>query len=299
MIRKNVGILALVMGFGLFFSCLFTGNVFGKESSVEERIKSLEQSIKKLEEANKALELKAQRAQDVIEIQNLQARYCAVHNTQEHLSWMLFADRPDTSKEITMEKIIGFDNIKASYFRMAEMAEGGGPSGSPQSGAAPAAMEGGGGFLMGMMGMGGSTPRYGVAHIHPIGTPCIVVADDGKTAKATFTSLGFEDGWCYGMYANSYIKIDGEWKIWHMKWLRCFKTPFDTYWNDQTIEEIYEFTQGQTDEWGFPLVNTEIDYSYLNAPGKVVETITAPKPYATWTEEDEDGGWWKRETIIP
>ena len=292
MSKRHLRIFIFVVVSIFFLSCFFQSNAFGRENSVEERIKSLEETIK-------GLQKELTRAKDIQEIANLQARYCAVHNTDEHLSWMLFADRPDTSKEITSEKIIGFDNIKASYFRMAGMAEGGGPSGSAQSGAAPGAMESMGGFPMGMMGMGGSTARYGVAHIHPIGTPCIVVADDGKTAKATFTSLGFEGGWCYGMYANSYIKIDGEWKIWHMKWLRCFKTPFDTYWNEQTIEEIYEFTHGQTDEWGFPLVNPEIDYSLLNAPGKVSETITAPKPYATWTKEDEDGGWWKRETVIP
>jgi hypothetical protein len=125
------------------------------------------------------------------------------------------------------------------------------------------------------------------------------VADDGQTAKATFTSLGFEDGWCYGMYANSYIKINGEWKIWHMKWLRCFKTNFYKSWDDQTIDEIYEFTQGQKDKWGFPKVSADIDYSLLNAPGKVVKTITAPKPYATWAKEDEDGSWWKRDTVTP
>jgi len=304
MIKKILRVLALVAGCGIVFSFMLAGYVLGSEKSIEAKIKALEESNKALQETVKALELKATRAQDIIDIQNLQARYCAIHNTQENLSWMLFADRPDTSKEITMEKIIGFDNIKASYFRMGGGLEGGASSGEAQSGGAPsgAAMgaSAGAGMAGGFPGLGGSTkPAYGVAHIHPIGTPCIVVADDGKTAKATFTSLGFEDGWCYGMYANSYIKIDGEWKIWHMKWLRCFKTPFDTYWNEQTIEEIYEFTHGQTDEWGFPLVNTEIDYSYLNAPGKVVETITAPKSYATWSEEDEDGGWWKRETVIP
>lgn len=297
--KKQLGMITLAMGMVFFAICLQTGTVFGAESSIEEKIKALEESNKALQETVKELQVQATHTQDVIEIANLQARYVAVHNSQEYLSVMLFADRPDTSKEITMDKIIGYDNIKADYMRMAEMVKSGGPSAASPTGAAPAGMEGGGAPSMGMMGMGGSSPRYGVQHIHPVGSPCIVVADDGKTAKATFTSLGFEDGWSYGMYANSYIKIDGEWKIWHMKWLRCFKTPFDTYWNEQTIEEIYEFTHGETDQWGFPLVNTDIDYSYLNAPGKVVETITAPKPYATWTEEDEDGGWWKRETVTP
>jgi hypothetical protein len=28
--------------------------------------------------------------------------------------------------------------------------------------------------------------------------------------------------WCYGKYANDYIKIDGKWYLWHKKWLRGF-----------------------------------------------------------------------------
>lgn len=153
-----------------------------------------------------------------------------------------------------------------------------------------------GGPPEGMGGQGREEER--IKAIHPIPSPVIVVADDGKTAKATFTSFGFEgNSWCYGKYANSYIKIDGKWYIWHMKWLRCFKTPFSTAWYDQTVEEVYEFTT--LDDDGNPILDPNIDYSYLAAPGKTIKTIAAPEPYATWTEADEDGGWWKKETEIP
>ncbi len=173
MTKNLMKIMTVVMVLGMVFCFIVAGHANGAEKSVEERIKSLEQSIKKLEEANKALERQAQRAQDVIDIQNLQARYCAIHNSQEQLSWMLFADRPDTSKEITMEKIIGFDNIKASYLRMGGMMEAGassgtGPSGIATSSAATSgAVSAGAGIAGGFPAIGGSTkPRYGVAHIH-------------------------------------------------------------------------------------------------------------------------------------
>jgi hypothetical protein len=259
MSKKNINIMPLLIVFGLFLSCLLPGYLSGRESSDEERLKRLEHEVVRL--------------QDVNAIQRLMARYCAIHNAQEHLSWMLFADRPDSSKEITSSKIIGFENIKASYMEMAEMRT------KP----------------------GGERMREsGLNFIHPIGTPCIVVADDGETAKATFTSLGFELGsWSYGMYANDFIKIDGEWKIWHMKWLRCFLTPFHTSWDEQTLDEIYSFTRGEKDENGFPKLDPGIDYRYLNAPGKLVKTIAAPKPYKTWTKEDDNGGWWKSKTTIP
>lgn len=320
-------VLNMAIGCGLLSAFLFSSAVFGADSALEEKIKSLEQSVKNLEESNKALEQKAARAQDVIEIQNLQGRYEAVHSTDEWLSWMLFADRPDTSKEITRDKIIGFDNIKADYMRMQGMQGGGPPMGGARGDGAPAggvptggAPPGGapsgsfpsggdraGGFPGGNA-PGGGNPAGGFSStasasagkftVHPVATPVIVVADDGKTAKATFTSFGFEgDAWCYGKYANSYIKMDGKWYIWHMKWLRAFKTPYYKAWYDQTAEEIYEFTT--LDENGKPKLDPNIDYSYLRAPGKKFETITTPKPYATWTKEDEDGGWWKRETTEP
>jgi hypothetical protein len=304
MIRKHFEKFSLVMGLSLIFSCLLTGYVFGAESSVEERIKSLEAAVK-------ALELKATRAQDVIDIQNLQGRYEAVHSTDEGLSWMLFADRPDTTKEITNTKLIGFDNIKADYMRMLQQGDGasvagatagGTPSGNSPSGAALSGGASAGGFPASGASAGGiyagGSMSAGKFTVHPVGTPVIAVADDGQTAKATFTSFGFEgDAWCYGKYANSYIKIDGKWYIWHMKWLRCFKTSFYKAWYDQTLEEIFEFAQ--KDENGLPKVRTDIDYSYLRAAGKKFETITTPKPYKTWTKEDEDGGWWKRETKEP
>lgn len=269
----------------LTFGFLMPAHVLGADASLEKRVESLEKTIEKLQH-------QATRAQDVLDIMYLQARYEAIHNSDESLGWMLFADRPDTTQEITHSRIIGFDNIKKSYLEgykaLSESEDL--PEGTVIGWTGFAGMEEGAKPPEGMGGM----------RIHPIGTPCIVVADDGQTAKATFTSFGIEGpGWCYGKYANSYIKIDGKWYIWHMKWLRNFKINFYKAWFDQTLDEIYEFTQGKTDQWGFPAVNSEIDYSYLYAPGKEVETITAPKPYKTWTKEDENGEWWKRKTIEP
>jgi hypothetical protein len=86
--KRYAGILTVVMYCSLLFVFSLPGFVFGADTAVEQKIKSLEQSIK-------SLELKATRAQDVIDIQNLQGRYEAIHNSQEWLAWMLFADRPD------------------------------------------------------------------------------------------------------------------------------------------------------------------------------------------------------------
>jgi len=249
------------------------------------------------------LELAVTRAQDVIDIQNLQGRYEAIHNAQEWLAYKLFANRPDTTFEITFAKKVGYEAIKEGYLALKSMNEGGGvpggaPGGSPPAGGAPGGSPPAGGAPGGSPpaggAPGGSPPGGGPGNntaqrIHPVATPCIVVADDGQTAKATFTSLGFEeDSWCYGKYTNSYIKMDGKWYIWHMKWNRCFMTDYYKCWSDQTLDEIQNFTAAEG-----------IDNRYLMVPGKKLPTLTAPQPYKTWTKEDEDGGWYKKETVDP
>jgi len=258
--------------------------------------KTNEDSSKSFEERLKALDLKATRAQDVIDIQNLQGRYETVHNAQEWLAYKLFANRPDTTFEITFAKHVGYEAIKAGYLALQKMNEGGGaaPGGTPAGagpGGAPAGAPAGavaGGAPGGAPG-GASSSGKVAQRIHPLGTPVVVVADDGQTAKATFTSMGFEgDCWCYGKYTNSYIKIDGKWYIWHMKWNRMFMTDYYKRWSDQTLEEVVNFKAADG-----------IDNRYLMLPGKKVPTLTAPQPYKTWTKEDEDGNWYKKETVEP
>jgi hypothetical protein len=273
---------------------------------------------KSVEEEIAGLRHELTRLQDVNDILKLQARYEAIHATDENLGWMLFANRTDTSKEITAEKIIGFDNIKGGGGPPGGGpgsapgggpggAQGGVPSGPPGASAGGARGGGPGGPGGNMAAIPAELQRYynisAQGHkftIHPTCSPCIEIAADGKTAKGTFVSLGFEgDMWCYGKYANDYIKIDGKWYIWHMKWLRCFKTPFSTSWADQTIDQIYEFSRGEKDENGNPKINKDINYDYLLAPNKEFKTITVPTPYKTWTKEDENGAWWKRKTVTP
>ena len=82
-----------------------------------------------------------------------------------------------------------------------------------------------------------------------------------------------------------------------MKWLRCFKTSFYKAWYDETEDEIYEFADKGAN--GQRVLPVGINYDFLAAPGKKIKTITCPKPYKTWAKEDEDGGWWKKDTVEP
>jgi len=288
-----------------------------------------------------AARLQATRAQDALDIMNLQARYEAIHSTHESLAWMLYAPRDDSIDEVTHSKIIGYENIKMQFtdraklnqlYQEGKLPEGtvihqmGGPGGPPGDGeqppmgapggdGAPPPMgaPGGDGEAPPMMGgppgaagtvctgnpeaqAFGSGPRM-VPPIHPIATYNIVVADDGETAKATFTSLGYERcGWSYGKYANDYIKIDGIWYIWHKKWLRGFSAPYYLSPDEETVDQIFEWTT-ERDENGFPVVDENLHFDYLWYPGKEDMTIVAPKPYATWT--DDEMYWWEGEPETP
>ncbi len=252
-----------------------------------------------VEERLAALEHELTRTRDVHEIANLQGRYEAIHCAQEPLSVKLFANRPDTSKEITRDKLIGYDAIVNDYKRMGGGGGPGGPGG-PGGAGAPGGMPPGAGAMAGGPPGNGPGASERIKAMHPLGTPVIVVADDGKTAKATYTSFGFEgNNWCYGKYANSYIKMDdGKWYIWHMKWLRCFKTPFNEAWYDQTEDRVYEFAPTK-DSSGKRIMPEGINFNLLVAPGKEAKTIAVAKPYKTWTKEDDDGGWWKKDTVEP
>jgi hypothetical protein len=314
--KKNPSIITLVVVCIFFLGGILPANVFGAGSSIEERINALENTNKRLEETVKSLELKATRAQDVLDIMNLQARYEAIHTSQESLTWMLFANRPDCTYEITHSRVIGFENIKlylTDHKKLMELYKAGKlPEGTTlydwQAGLASAASTGS--APAGAASPGSSSkatantvPSMGVSSlppIHPISTPNIIVADDGQTAKATFTSFGYErGGWCYGKYANAYIKIDGKWYIWHEKWLRGFSTSYYKSPEEQNVKQIFEWVK-DFDENGLPKVDKNLTAKYLWYPGKKDGmTITAPQPYKTWTKEDENGGWWKRDTVKP
>jgi len=82
--------------------------------------------------------------------------------------------------------------------------------------------------------------KNGCVFFHTLATPCIQVAGDGKTAKATWASPGFEADclknerqdhmcvWCWGKYGMDFIKNPGtgEWKIWHEHWFRTSRHDY-------------------------------------------------------------------------
>lgn len=237
--------------------------------------KSIEERLRLLEERNAALEREVVRLRDVHEIQNLLGRYEAIHNpTDIHRSWEFFARHtPGTWMEVSDWGLFeGFELIKQVW-----------------------------------SGMNDPERAVGTIFEHDLATPIVQVAADGKTAKGTWCSPGYETHlwsgdddlvapgttpdaarhkerklepvWCWGKYAIDFVKEDGEWRFWHFKWFRTFMIPFDTSWVDAPLRPSMRHHVGRPSQYHKPYTPESI----------AVSIPPAPAPYETWA--DEDDGW--------
>lgn len=163
-----------------------------------------------IEERIAKLEHELERQKAVTQVMNCIGRYEGVHKALTmHLTPEVFAlSMPDVSMEVSDWGVfVGAEAIR---------------------------------FLFGKM---MQEEPIGTMFDHYICTPIIEVAGDGKTARAKFDSPGHEtqiDGkggrkayWTWGSYSADFIKEpDGQWKIWHLKWWRTFRTDYYKSWVD-------------------------------------------------------------------
>jgi hypothetical protein len=134
-------------------------------------------------------------------------------------------------------------------------------------------------------------PR-GLMFIHPLTTPVIEVAGDGKTAKGVWISPGVEtmryNGkltafWAWVKYGADFVKEDGQWKIWHNHVYAVFRCPYDKSW----VEEPNVDTDFIPDEFKADRPTTyDHPYSPTTAMGNIP---AAPEPYETWDPKDTYG----------
>ena len=111
---------------------------------------------------------------------------------------------------------------------------------------------------------------------HPLNTPVIEVAGDGKTAKGVWLIHGYEGGsvpekgskgvflkapaykgtkvWCYFTWAKlaiDFIEEDGEWKMWHFHIYDYARATFDEDWVRFMQKDSIDTTQ--SDKKGHPI----------------------------------------------
>lgn len=159
----------------------------------------LEVKVKELEAKIAELDMEMERRVAVTEIQNCMARYFLLHSAHRHLECLdCFAMMTeDVSVEIAMwGRFIGPRSVYKNYIE----------------------------------GLAGREPMPGHFCEHPVSSPLIEVAADGRTAKCVWSTFGPETGkanpddeeyepmWMYGKFAVDMIKEkDGKWRMWHFQ----------------------------------------------------------------------------------
>ena len=83
-----------------------------------------------------------------------------------------------------------------------------------------------------------AAPGFGRFEFHPLSTPSVFIAEDGKTAKGTWYSIGAdcypnEDGtgncsWNCGKICADFVKEGDDWKIWHVVFANDFMVQTGT-----------------------------------------------------------------------
>lgn len=116
----------------------------------------------------------------------------------------------------------------------------------------------------------------GTAMVHTITTPVIELAEDEKTAKGMFYSLGScteidpEKGpkayWVWEKYAVDFVKEADGWKIWHLVTMTDFKTPVGENWANVNLAPTGSYYAAYT-----PEITPQ-------------ECVPVPRPYVTFAE---------------
>jgi hypothetical protein len=159
-------------------------------------------------------------------------------------------------------------------------------------------------------------PRRGTLTEAHLTTPMVQIAGDGETAKAVFWSPGVEilpslgdqavgDGgeeqlttyWVWGKYAADFIREEGEWKIWHLRWFRLlrndyYRSPVDSY---------REMMTGAPGSPEFPGVLPPTFHHPYSPEDERTPIPVGPEPYETY---DGSFDWWfgewkDREGYVP
>ncbi|GII25075.1 nuclear transport factor 2 family protein [Planosporangium mesophilum] len=93
---------------------------------------------------------------------------------------------------------------------------------------------------------GQNGPRYGQLLDHPQLQPVVTVAPDRQSAKARVRSVmqagthesqpGFRQWWEGGIYENSYVRENGQWRIKVLNWRAQWQGQFDQGWSRTPLE---------------------------------------------------------------
>lgn len=132
----------------------------------------------------------------------------------------------------------------------------------------------------------------GTTVMHTLTTPVVEVAEDGKTAKGIWVSPGhltmvrdekLRAFWFWERYGVDFVKENGKWKIWHLRVYTDFLTPYEKSWVESSLEPGPPHVEPE----GFPKPNKPPtlpaykEYSPFTVPQYAPRP---PEPYKTFSE---------------
>ena len=133
---------------------------------------------------------------------------------------------------------------------------------------------------------------------HETTTQVVVIAKDGKTARMTAFSPGykclaqaFSQVWSLGKYYFEYIKINGRWKIWHVRWFVIVEGEAALGWLFQNRSYWKECLFPELD--GIHNLNITVEpqpsvfCDNYRSDGRIYFCPEPPDEYDTWTGSTE------------
>lgn len=128
----------------------------------------------------------------------------------------------------------------------------------------------------------------------PVDSQVIEIADDGKTAKALFNIRGSYNKvtvsgpiayWLFGWAAVDFIMENGQFKIWHMQWLRNVDVQCGTAFGEtpEQFPELPAYADMATFQMPAPTVPvTLMENYYTDRPFTLSPKV--PEPYETFAD---------------
>lgn len=220
-----------------------------------------------LESLVKKQDKRIQVLEDVHEIANMMGRYIFLHEVERDYEFpdTMYAQKtPGVSFEVATSGVsVGLDHIRQQLSHMP------GVENKPK------------------------VSRKGALFVHPLTTPVIEIAGDGKTAKGVWMAPGFENasldpekpagGIVYTKYGVDFVKEDGKWKIWHYHVYRVFMTPWNTPYTDEWEKNVRDKSGRKFGGDSKPDFPTTADNPYSTETSR--ELVPAPpEPYETFSE---------------
>ncbi|MBN1628925.1 MAG: nuclear transport factor 2 family protein [Thermoleophilia bacterium] len=227
---------------------------------------------------NLTAEQKAQRALDVLEVQNCMSRHAYYHGAGMHAeelekNWV--KKTPNPTFAMNFGKWVGYESIKKCYVDAGPIINGAGLEALSRQFPDIEVKEEN-------MGIGNLV-------IHAQTTPIIEIAGDGQTAKGIWVTPGvvtlpfpqLQAWWMWEKYGADFVKEEGEWRMWHLAMFTDFGVPM----GEPILSNQANGADAMVMPPGVPEPDEKFEMYKMYSPyTKPVLLPRLPEPYETFSE---------------